>query len=62
MACVHRVFTTIAVVLGIAGTVLGIYAAIKISDITGTSPWCESCKMIYPDSWEDNCETVCKTD
>ena len=38
MSCAHRFATTLAIILGMAGTAMGIYACVKISEITRQAP------------------------
>ena len=48
----------VALIAGIAGTVMGIYAVIKLNQ--DNDPTCDICKTLAGDVWETVCEDLCE--
>lgn len=57
MSCCLCVTSFIALILGLAGTVMGIYAVIKLTQ--DTDPSCDVCKTLAGDAWETICKDLC---
>ena len=58
MGCLSKLFIGISLILGIAGTVMGIIALWKIYADTDDTPWCDVCREMFPDDRE-RCEDLC---
>lgn len=57
MSCCLCVTSFVALILGLAGTVMGIYAVIKLTQ--DTDPSCDVCKTLAGDAWETICKDLC---
>ena len=58
MSCCLCVTSFVALIAGIAGTVMGIYAVIKLNQ--DNDPTCDICKTLAGDVWETVCEDLCE--
>lgn len=43
MGCAGTVIQIISLILGLAGTAMGVYSVYKIYKETGVMPWCDVC-------------------
>ena len=61
MGCIGKIIQFVSLILGAAGTAMGIYAVYKIYQDTGITPWCDTCMETAKNS-DENCTLVCSKD
>lgn len=61
MGCAGTVIQIISLILGLAGTAMGVYSVYKIYKETGVMPWCDVC-MEEAQNPEEDCATICSID
>lgn len=61
MGCIGTIIQIASLILGVAGTAMGIYAVYKIYQESGVTPWCDIC-METAENPEEDCALVCSID
>lgn len=61
MGCVGTVLQIVSLILGVAGTAMGIYSVYKIYKESGLTPWCDIC-MEEAENPDEDCAVICSID